>query len=143
MTKTHTEPEIEAACRALIHDLTVFVDHHRPDAATALFAQDATWLRGGKLYSGHSEIRTSFAGTAGQLFRHYVSTISFDLSVPEQPQATTYYSLFKVPKEVAEADLPLPIPQVFSMGEWYDSFCLEGEIWRIASRKVHRMFQAT
>ena len=132
---------VKAECRDLIHRLTYLVDHHLDDEATALFAPDAFWLRGGKTYHGHDEIQSSFAGTEKLIIRHFVSTLVVDASDAAAPKATTYYALYKGEGEIDVEPLPMPIPTLFSMGEWHDKFRFVDGEWRIASREVQRLFQ--
>lgn len=133
---------IDQACRGLVHRLTYLVDHHRAADATRLFTQDATWLRGGKLYTGHTEILSSFAGTEHLIIRHYVSTITVDVLGAASARAVTYYTLHRCSDDTDTSILPMAIPAIFSMGEWNDEFRLEHDEWRFCSRVVNRLFQA-
>lgn len=133
---------IEEACRSLVHRLTYMVDHHRAQDATRLFREDATWLRGGKLYTGHDEILSSFVGTEALIIRHYVSTITVDVRSPTSAAAVTYFALYRSPDGTDACRLPMPLPPLFSMGEWEDEFLCENDEWRFSRRVVNRLFQA-
>lgn len=134
--------EIEQECRDLVIAITQHGDHRETEKAVALFAADAAWLRGGKPYKGHAEIRDSYKrGSATQVTRHIIGGTLVTVRDDERAESVTYYVAMHHDPKVADAKFPLPFDPPFSMGEWHDKFVRTPEGWRFASRETKRLFE--
>jgi hypothetical protein len=141
--------EIEQACRDLVLAITQYGDHRQADQAVTLFAEDATWLRGGTLYTGPEEIRESYRrGSPTQVARHISGGTVVTVVDGDHARSVTYYLAYngdpgpqetqgEAPRETG----PLPLGTPFSMGEWHDTFVRTPDGWRFASRATKRLFE--
>ncbi len=112
----------------LIAGLSVALAQHgdadRRQQAVALFAQDATWLRAGRLRTGPAEIAESYAELHdGAVVRHHLGGTTVQLLGSDRASALTYYLAFRYQPLAGESvTLPAPLLRPFTMGEWHDEF---------------------
>jgi hypothetical protein len=115
--------EIEQECRDLVIAITQYGDHREAEKAVALFAEDGTWLRGGKPYKGHAEILESYKrGSATQVTRHINGGSLITVMDDSHAECVTYYIALHHDPKTQDAKFPLPFDPPFSMGEWHDKF---------------------
>ncbi len=133
---------IEQECRDLVIAITQHGDHKETEKAIALFAEDGTWLRAGKPYKGHAEIRSSYGrGSATQLTRHINGGTLVTVTDDSHAESVTYYVAMHHDPKSADAKLPFPFDPPFSMGEWHDKFVKTPSGWKFASRETKRLFE--
>jgi len=133
---------IEQECRDLVVTLTHYSDHGQHEQAVDLFTPDGTWIRGGKPYTGRSEMLQSFnRGSGTQVIRHVTSNIRIEVKDERTAEGVTYYIAFNQDPGAASPKLPLPFAPPFSMGEWHDKFVRTPAGWRFSHREVKRLFQ--
>jgi hypothetical protein len=131
---------IEQQCRDLIIAATQYGDHGEAEAAVALFAQDGTWLRGGRSYAGHEQILESYRrAPLTQVIRHMNGGTRVAVLDDDHAESVTYYLAFSDDPGTADAQPPLKLSP-FSMGEWHDTFVRTADGWRFASRATKRIF---
>ena len=134
--------EIEQECKDLIIAITQYGDARNAEKAVSLFAEDGTWLRGGKPYKGPAEILTSYGrGSKTQLARHINGGTMVTVIDDSHAEAVTYYMALHHDPKVEDAKLPLPFDSPFSMGEWHDKFVKTAAGWRFSSRETKRLFE--
>jgi SnoaL-like domain len=132
---------IEQQCRDLVVAATQYGDHREAEKAAALFAEDGTWLRGGRTYTGPAQIRESYhRGSATQVGRHMLGGTLVTVLDDDHAAAVTYYLAISHDPGSAAAELPLPLSP-FSMGEWHDTFVRTPAGWRFATRDTRRVFE--
>ena len=81
---------IEQECRDLVIAITQHGDHKETEKCIALFAEDGTWLRGGKPYKGHAEIRSSYRAST-QVTRHINGGTLVHVIDDSHAESVTYY----------------------------------------------------
>ena len=134
--------EIEQECRDLVIAITQYGDHREAEKAVALFAEDGTWLRGGKPYKGHAEILGSYQrGSATQVTRHINGGTMVTVKDDNHAESVTYYVALHHDPKAPDAKFPLPFDPPFSMGEWHDKFVKTPKGWRFSSRETKRLFE--
>jgi hypothetical protein len=134
--------QIEQEIRDLVIGLTHYGDHREAEKAVALFADDGTWLRGGKPLKGHAEILDSYKrGSATQVTRHMNGGTSVTIKDANHAESVTYYTALHHDPKTESPKFPLPFDPPFSMGEWHDKFVRTAAGWRFASRETKRLFE--
>jgi ketosteroid isomerase-like protein len=133
---------IEDECRDLVVAWAHHTDQGRFEKTAELFADDATWMRGGKPLKGRNEILANLQKRASTtVVRHLVAGIRIEVKGADTAEGVTYYIVFGGKAESEPVKLPLPINHVFAMGETHDSFRLTPGGWRIAYRETRRLFE--
>lgn len=133
---------IEQECRDLVTAVTQFGDHRQLDRAVALFAEDGTWMRGGRAWTGRAEVLASYGrDSATQVTRHMSANCLITVLDDDTAEGVTYYMALHHDPGVDPPELPLPFEAPFSMGEWHDRFVRTPEGWRISRRATKRLFQ--
>lgn len=134
--------QIEQECRDLVIAITQYGDHRDAEKATALFAEDATWLRAGKPYKGHAEILESYRRSSKtQVTRHMNGGTMVTIKDDNHAESVTYYIALHHDPKVETPKFPLPFDPPFSMGEWHDKFVRTPQGWRFSSRETKRLFE--
>lgn len=137
-----TRRQVAQDCRDVIGRLVYCLDQRQEEAAIALFATDATWIRGGRPYQGHDQIRESFKGRANTaLVRHVATTIHVEVEDADHAAAVTYYIAYKPLPGDETRDLPFPLGLPFSVGEWHDRLVRTPAGWRVQQRVLKRLFE--
>jgi hypothetical protein len=132
---------IERECRELILAITQHGDHGEADLAVSLFAEDGSWMRGGKLYTGRDELLASYASEPStQVARHINGGTVVTVEDADHASAVTYYLAFRGQRDSGEPNAPLPLDTPFSLGEWHDTFVRTEDGWRFSSRATRRVF---
>ena len=141
MDKTERK-QIEQECRDLVTMLTQYGDHREAEKAVALFAEDGTWIRGGKPFKGRAALLDSYSrGSATQVTRHVGANTMITVTDENNAEGVTYYIAYHHDPKTASPTLPLPLDPPFSMGEWHDKFVRTPEGWRFSFRETKRLFQ--
>ena len=130
-------------CRDLVIALVHLDDHREYDRAVdELWMPDATWLRGGKLYTGREQIRASFdRATPTTVMRHLVVNTHVTVIDRDHAEGVSYYITYQNDPGTTAPRFPLPLEAPFSMGEWHDKYVRTPAGWRFAAREVKRLFQ--
>jgi hypothetical protein len=133
---------IEQDCRDLVAAVAQLGDRRDAAGAAALFAEDATWVRGGRPYQGRAGVFESYARLpATQVTRHMSANCVVTVRDGDHADAVTYYVAYHHDPGVDEPAFPLPFDPPFSLGEWHDQFVRTPEGWRIARRETRRLFE--
>jgi uncharacterized protein (TIGR02246 family) len=133
---------IEQDCRDLVAAVTQLGDRRDSAGAAALFAEDGTWIRGGRPYQGRTGIAESYERIpATQFTRHLSANCVIDVRDADHADAVTYYIAYHHDPGVPSPTFPLPLDPPFSLGEWHDRFVRTPEGWRIAHRETLRLFE--
>ena len=132
---------ITQECRDLVLALMYFGDHNERAQAVDLFAEDGSWLRGGRLFTGRAELLASYDIEPPSLvMRHINGGTIVTVNNEDNASAITYYLAYRYDRGDDDAQLPLPLELPFSLGEWHDRFVRTAEGWRVASRSTERVF---
>jgi|APSaa5957512535_1039671.scaffolds.fasta_scaffold274818_2 hypothetical protein len=133
---------IEEECERLVITLVHHSDHGDLQKAVELFTADATWVRGGKPFTGHDQMLESFAAQSQTaVTRHLTSNIRISVADENNAAGVSYYMAMRHDPETDDAALPLPMNLPFSMGEYHDKFVRTPDGWRISHRVIKRVFQ--
>jgi uncharacterized protein (TIGR02246 family) len=133
---------IEQDCRDLVAAVAQRGDHGDADGAAALFAQDGTWIRGGRPYRGRDEVAASYRRLpATQVTRHMSANCVVQVIDADHAESVTYYVAYHHDPGVAPPTFPLPFDPPFSLGEWHDRFVRTPAGWRIEHRETRRLFE--
>ena len=131
---------IEQECKDLVIAITQHGDHKETEKCIALFSEDGTWLRGGKPYKGHAEIRSSYKAST-QVVRHINGGCMVNVIDDNHAESVTYYIALHYDPKTDSPKFPLPFDPPFSMGEWHDKFVKTAQGWRFSSRETKRLFE--
>ena len=133
---------IEQDCRDLVAAVAQLGDRREAAAAAALFADDCTWIRGGRPYEGRAGVEESYARLPPtQLTRHMSANCVVQVRDADHADAVTYYVAYHHDPGVESPTFPLPLDPPFSLGEWHDRFVRTADGWRIAHRETRRLFE--
>jgi hypothetical protein len=133
---------IEDECRDLVVAWAHHTDQSRFADTIALFADDATWIRGGKTLSGRGEIMANLEKREpGTVVRHLVAGSRIAVKSDDQAEGVTYYVVFRGTADSEPPAFPLALDRIFAMGETHDRFRRTPEGWRIAYRETRRLFE--
>ena len=133
---------IEQQCRDLVSAVAQLGDRRDIARAAALFAEDGVWVRGGRHWTGRTEVVESYGRIpATQLTRHMSANCVVTVQDADHATAVTYYVAYHHDPGIAEPTFPLPFDPPFSLGEWHDRFVRTAEGWRIARRETRRLFE--
>jgi hypothetical protein len=133
---------IEQDCRDLVAAVAQLGDHRDATGAAALFAEDGTWVRGGRPYQGRPGVIESYGRLpATQVTRHMSANCVVQVRDQDHAEAVTYYVAYHHDPGVETPAYPLPLDPPFSLGEWHDRFVRTPEGWRIAHRETRRLFE--
>jgi hypothetical protein len=140
MDRSQTE-QIEQRCRDLVLAVTQYGDHGETVKAVELFAEEGTWIRGGRPFTGREELLASYdVQPRSQVTRHVNGGTVITVQDENNAEGVTYYLAYRYNADNEEAQLPLPLESPFSMGEWHDRFVHTAQGWRFASRATKRVF---
>jgi hypothetical protein len=133
---------IEQDCRDLVAAVTQRGDRRDIAGAGALFADDGTWVRGGRTYMGPAGVAESYDRLpATQFTRHMSANCVVTVRDADHAEAITYYVAYHHDPGVDAPAFPLPLDPPFSLGEWHDQFVRTPDGWRIAHRETRRLFE--
>jgi hypothetical protein len=133
---------IEQDCRDIVADVTQRGDRRDAAGAAALFAEDGSWLRGGRTWTGRAGVIESFGRIpVTQFTRHMTANCVVTVRDDSHAEAVTYYLAYHHDPRVEAPSFPLPLDPPFSLGEWHDRFVRTPEGWRIAHRETRRLFE--
>jgi hypothetical protein len=138
---TDARRRIENECRSLILEMTNRADHGDHAAAAQCYTQDGVWYRSGRTYAGRAAIEAAYkSGSPSRVSLHINGGTFVDVVSETQATCVTYY--LAIVQDTGMVDPPLPVRlEPFSAGEWQDVMRLTADGWRIAERRLHRVFQ--
>jgi hypothetical protein len=139
--ETDQTRQIERECRDLVLEITQYGDHGEAERAADLFAEGGTWIRGGRPFSGREEILESYGvEPPEQVSRHLNGGTVITVEDEDNATGVTYYLAYRYRADGVDAELPVPLEQPFSLGEWHDRFVRTPRGWRFAARATQRVF---
>jgi hypothetical protein len=141
MNDVETE-QIVQACRDLVLAVTQHSDHGEAREAAALFAPDGRLVRGGRAFTGEAELLEAYADQPALLVRHLNGGTVITVLDEDHATGVTYYLAYRHDGGGEAVELPVPLGQPFSVGEWHDRFVRTPAGWRLASRETRRVFVA-
>lgn len=128
---------IEQACRALLAEYAVAVDRGDGAAMVALFTPDGTLRRGDLTLRGPAEIPIILGKRPDDLvMRHLLTTIHIRVIDGAHAEGLSYYMVYNG----RGAELPLPMTQPFSIGDWRSRFVRTQDGWKLADQEIARTF---
>lgn len=121
---------VNEACSQLIVAAYALMDHGRYDECAALFAEDATWVRGGKPVEGRAAILEALnARTPGSISRHMVASVM--VFEGESPDTASASASFVPVRGVSDGDGPAPIAAPVMAGDLTARFARVDGRWMI------------
>lgn len=130
---------IEHDCQQIVIRFAAYLDHGQAQQAAQLFTSDGTWNWNGQLLKGHAEISGKCIRKPTHLTRHIATNIRIDVEDHDHASGLSYF-LFYFFKSDAPLVLPMPLPPVYSMGEWIDNYVRTDAGWRLSQRTTARIF---
>ncbi|MEM1106399.1 MAG: nuclear transport factor 2 family protein [Pseudomonadota bacterium] len=132
---------IQSACEALSVKFAFHVDHGNAEQVAALFAQDGTFSRAGKIIDGPDAIKGLLSKRpATRVTRHVCTNISIDITNEDAATGNTYFLLFEgEDTDVSGGALPLELP--ITLGEYQDEFIRTPAGWKISKRTAIGVFR--
>lgn len=128
---------IEQACCTLLAEYAVAVDSGDGAAMAALFTPDGTLRRGDLTLRGPAEIPTILGKRPDNLvMRHLLTTIRIRVIDSANAEGLSYYMVYNG----RGAELPLPMGQPFSIGDWRSRFVRTEAGWKLADQEIARTF---
>ncbi len=131
---------IERACNRLANACYTLMDLGDYDGTAALFAEDATWVRGGKPTVGRVAIREALdKRPPDQISRHLVTNVVIRVVDDSNAEGTAYFMPLR---GTVKADGPAAMPATDMVGDLAFRFSHEADGWRIAYLKPSPVFKA-
>jgi hypothetical protein len=134
------DARIGQACQELILTITQHVDHGEAEDAAALFADDGVLARAGKEFSGKDQLVEAYTDPPSRLVRHINGGSVVTVADADHAGAVTYFIAYRHETDGEPAEVPAPLGQPFSVGEWHDEFVRTEAGWRFSSRRTKRIF---
>lgn len=134
------DAQIAQACRELILTITQHVDHGEAAEAAALFAENGVLARAGREFSGTEELVAAYTDPPSRLVRHVNGGTVVTVADADHASAVTYFIAYRHETDGEPVEVPAPLGQPFSVGEWHDGFVRTEAGWRFASRRTQRIF---
>jgi SnoaL-like protein len=135
------DTQIVQACRDLVLVITQHGDHGEAEEAAALFAEGGTLIRGGREYTGEAELLAAYRDQPqSQIARHLNGGTVVEVLDEDHAIGVTYYLAYRHESSGEAVELPVPLGQPFSIGEWHDRFVRTPAGWRFSSRETKRVF---
>jgi hypothetical protein len=133
--------QIEQACRDLVLAITQHGDHGEAKAAAALFARGGKLIRAGREFTGEEELLAAYGDQPPtQIARHLNGGSVITVLDEDNATGVTYYLAYRHEASGDAVELPAPLGQPFSVGEWHDRFVRTEAGWRFSSRETRRVF---
>jgi hypothetical protein len=133
--------QIVQACRDLVLAVTQHGDHAEAPEAAALFAAGGKLVRGGREFTGEAELLAAYGDQPPtQVARHINGGTVITVLDGGNATGVTYYLAYRHETSGDPPELPVPLGQPFSVGEWHDRFVRTDAGWRFASRETRRVF---
>jgi ketosteroid isomerase-like protein len=132
--------DAERACARLATACYTLMDLGRYDETAALFAEDATWVRGGNPTVGRAAIRAALdKRPADQISRHVVTNVVVTVLDDDNAEGAAYF----MPLRGARKDgAPAVMPAFDQLGDLAFRFRRGADGWRIAFLKPSPAFKA-
>jgi len=132
-------------CEGLILQVAWLTDHGPHNQIVDLYTLNGSFSRDGEVYAGRAALAEMYKKRPASLFtRHILSNIQIKIISETDAISTSYATVFRYRSD----DGSPPIPPVNSsspesVSEYHDTFIKEAGVWKIASRILNTMIQAT
>jgi len=132
-------------CEGLILQVAWLTDHGPHNQIVDLYTLNGSFSRDGEVYAGRAALTEMYKKRPASLFtRHILSNIQIKIISETDAISTSYATVFRYRSD----DGSPPIPPVNSsspesVSEYHDTFIKEAGVWKIASRILNTMIQAT
>ncbi len=127
------------ACERLVVASYSFMDQGRYDETAALFATDATWVRGGKPVTGREAILAALhQRPATDISRHLITNVLVTIGSDREASATACFVPLRGTKR---DDGTVATPAITNVGDLSYTFRRDAEGWRIAHLQPTMIFK--
>jgi hypothetical protein len=132
-------------CEGLILQVAWLTDHGPHNQIVDLYTLNGSFSRDGEVYAGRAALAEMYKKRPASLFtRHILSNIQIKIISETDAISTSYATVFRYRSD----DGSPPIPPVNSsspesVSEYHDTFIKEAGVWKISSRILNTMIQAT
>jgi hypothetical protein len=125
------------ACRRLLTEYAIAVDHGDAESLVPQFVEDGTHVRRNDRLRGRGQLPLILGKRPSQLvMRHHLTTMRFRVIDQNNAEGYSYYLLYR-----GEGDeKPLPLDPPFSAGDWHSRFVRTAMGWKLARLEVKRLF---
>ena len=136
--------EIEAACQSVIYSAAAFVDGNDFASFCGLFVEGGVLQRpDGSVLKGRDAILAAYEGRpAYRMSLHVISNTRFSDVSENECRATSLVTLWASDSRSDIGPQGRAVVQPLVLGEFDDSFVLDGGVWRFASRKAAFLMHA-
>lgn len=131
----HADPEAGLrSCHARVAEYAYYWDRNDADGMARVFTDEATLTLGGQTFTGPDAIVERMqAREAGSLIRHLMTTVHIERTGEDSARGVGYVSIYMG----EQPDQGLTVVDGFAlMGEYHDTFALDGDDCRIAERRL-------
>jgi hypothetical protein len=137
--------EIEAACQRVIYAAAAFIDGNDFASFSGLFVEGGSLQRpDGSILTGRDAILAAYmARPVWRMSLHVISNTRFSDVSENGCRATSLVTLWASDSRSEAGPQGRPVVQPLVLGEFDDSFVLDGGVWRFASRKAAFLMHAT
>lgn len=136
--------ETEAACQRVIYAAAAFIDGNDFASFAGLFVEGGTLQRpDGSVLKGRDAILAAYqARPASRMSLHVISNTRFSDVSENGCRATSLVTLWASDSRSEAGPQGRAVVQPLVLGEFDDSFVLDGGVWRFASRKAAFLMHA-
>jgi hypothetical protein len=124
----------ERACERLLVEFVARLDLGDPADVAALFTEDGVWEwpAGGRRVQGRDDLARYFGSRpADRLSRRLCTNVLVTVRSPDEAQATSYFTTYRVDGWAGELQPP---PTPTQVGHYRDVFHRVDGVWLLASR---------
>ncbi|MES2415193.1 MAG: nuclear transport factor 2 family protein [Pseudomonadota bacterium] len=136
--------EVEAACQQVMYNAAAFVDANNYEAFCGMFMPQGTLQRpDGSVLNGREAILAAYRSRpVHRMSLHVISNTRFGDVSENGCRATSLVTLWAADSRTEAGPQGRAVEQSLVLGEFEDSFALDGSDWRIASRKARFLMHA-
>lgn len=122
---------MESACQRLVQMSAKWIDEHRFEDVSRLFAENGSFQRAnGDILEGRDAIACGLDRPSGHLTIHHVSPTLVEILTPENARGTTSFVAYLPAQETGGS--VVPVVAAF----WDDRFIRRDRGWLIAERRT-------
>lgn len=131
----HAGPDADlAGCHARVAEYAYYWDQNDAAGMAGVFTADATLTLGGQTFNGPDAIVERMqAREPGSVIRHLMTTVHIERSGDDGARGVSYVSVYM--GQQPEQGLTM-VDGFALMGEYHDTFALDGSDCRIAERRL-------